>query len=894
MSHGSRDNPDPSLILTTTRDRVSSRKITDPTNDEPLDVAHQAGVKKSIGTVLGLIDQVEVLARALPKSVPKAPKDGEIWRVLNKVKGQDTGPGKVLSTFVRRMDLLFGSGARDANGRIKLQRGSSGILLVVQYLRSINWKTDGIPALAPATAKLNQLIEELERTIKPPSANTPPPALPTGSKRSAGDALSDNESFFPPTKIRSILSLTPLLARNGSVTLEESDESEGEDEPSPTPSTSHRSQCIAAKQKPIVVDSGSESKSGSDSSPASPKLDPSGKKNSRATRATKNGDRIRGTKRLGKTSGSDPTALGADGMLADIEVQPLTPATESKSDPTADIKQFFGDPFTAPGRGNVPKLHRKCKTCGLTFDLRDTLISDATTNRRHMAKHANLYRKWAKKHGFESKLEEDIKSRKKALADAEEEKAKLHQQTLEPHLREKPDRVALEWLIATDQPIDALNHPKFKEMIDVASRAPDGVKIPGRKATRDEIMNMFQKQMENLRVRINCRYLGCVLSGDVDVYGVEADPAPRYASMTRPSRSPQVLSEQSRSRHVGTVLAQFGIGRPTPPPSRLNVVIDVCLISLLSIRSTTPHSLQAEGRCKSFFMHEDYFIGQRTARREPKPCRDHAVKELRKSSTGRARHPWHGTRGTAAPDPCTRAFCSPRARCASNFANIEPYILGAYPEREEPLPSGPLLHDRPVVDRQIRIHDFHLNVGCFGSHGIRYPDLIDHSLFSTMTQIPRGPLGSLTVHHDSDPVWEPRLPSKWRLPRFDMTETSYSEWLKKGAFADEDYGLVGPRHALAIPFSAFFEHGWSAGVTWHSGISVKFKLVTGSSSTEANEALTGGHGPKCYCKEEALNKVHEDGGGSGYSLQRWQHRAESALEADRALRQWERPTWLQA
>ncbi|KAJ6576293.1 hypothetical protein B0H10DRAFT_1963535 [Mycena sp. CBHHK59/15] len=43
-----RDNPDPSLILNTTRDRVSSSKITDPANDEPLDVAHQAQVKKSI------------------------------------------------------------------------------------------------------------------------------------------------------------------------------------------------------------------------------------------------------------------------------------------------------------------------------------------------------------------------------------------------------------------------------------------------------------------------------------------------------------------------------------------------------------------------------------------------------------------------------------------------------------------------------------------------------------------------------------------------------------------------------------------------------------------------------------------------------------------------------
>ncbi|KAJ6613867.1 hypothetical protein B0H10DRAFT_2269675 [Mycena sp. CBHHK59/15] len=174
---------DTSLILNTTRDRVSSSKITDPANDEPLDVAHQAQVKKSsehfistrpsrlltsrrvpVATVLGLIDQIEALCRTLPKSVPKARIDGEIWRVLNKVKGQDTGANKVLSTFIRRMDILFGSGARDADGRMtRLERGSSGISLVVQYLRSIDWRTDGIPLLGPATAKLNQLVEEMQR-----------------------------------------------------------------------------------------------------------------------------------------------------------------------------------------------------------------------------------------------------------------------------------------------------------------------------------------------------------------------------------------------------------------------------------------------------------------------------------------------------------------------------------------------------------------------------------------------------------------------------------------------------------------------------------------------------------------------------------------------------------
>jgi hypothetical protein len=40
-------------------------------------------------------------------------------------------------------------------------------------------------------------------------------------------------------------------------------------------------------------------------------------------------------------------------------------------------------------------------------------------------------------------------------------------------------------------------------MIDVASRAPHGVKIPDRKVTRNEVVGMFKKQMKHLRARLN-------------------------------------------------------------------------------------------------------------------------------------------------------------------------------------------------------------------------------------------------------------------------------------------------------------------------------------------------------------------------------------------------------
>jgi hypothetical protein len=55
------------------------------------------------------------------------------------------------------------------------------------------------------------------------------------------------------------------------------------------------------------------------------------------------------------------------------------------------------------------------------------------------------------------------------------------------------------------QPIQALEHPKFQEMIDVASRATNGVKIPGRKATRGEIKRLFKDHLVRLKAQLNVR-----------------------------------------------------------------------------------------------------------------------------------------------------------------------------------------------------------------------------------------------------------------------------------------------------------------------------------------------------------------------------------------------------
>ena len=114
--------------------------------------------------------------------------------------------------------------------------------------------------------------------------------------------------------------------------------------------------------------------------------------------------------------------------------------------------------------------------------------------------------------------------------------------SIDPHLQERVPKehvipysdglfrqTALEWLIETDQvpfrltvassfiyhmnqPIQALDHPKFKEMISVAARATHGVTIPNRKAARKYIMDLFKKNLTNLRSRLT------VMISHVDIY----------------------------------------------------------------------------------------------------------------------------------------------------------------------------------------------------------------------------------------------------------------------------------------------------------------------------------------------------------------------------------------
>lgn len=123
-------------------------------------------------------------------------------------------------------------------------------------------------------------------------------------------------------------------------------------------------------------------------------------------------------------------------------------------------------------------------------------------------------------------LPKDTKARKEKAAN------RTSQSRLDGHLREHARLVpysdelfnaaAQEWLIRTEQvraratsvhikyiqllneqPLQALQHPAFREMIDIAARATNGVKIYNLRNTRQAIIDTFKHNLTNLSKRLN-------------------------------------------------------------------------------------------------------------------------------------------------------------------------------------------------------------------------------------------------------------------------------------------------------------------------------------------------------------------------------------------------------
>ncbi|KAF9456062.1 hypothetical protein BDZ94DRAFT_1178523, partial [Collybia nuda] len=135
------------------------------------------------------------------------------------------------------------------------------------------------------------------------------------------------------------------------------------------------------------------------------------------------------------------------------------------------------------------------------------------TLRRHMAAaHKGVYHRWCKASGFVSMLPEDARARKLATAAqsrTEQTHVDTHFPTLKPEDKPTPysdevfQEAALRWLIETDQPIQAFEHPSFKNMINIAACATRGIKLPDRKQTRTAILQEFKNQMRRLKDRMS-------------------------------------------------------------------------------------------------------------------------------------------------------------------------------------------------------------------------------------------------------------------------------------------------------------------------------------------------------------------------------------------------------
>ncbi|KAJ6617743.1 hypothetical protein B0H10DRAFT_1948076 [Mycena sp. CBHHK59/15] len=372
------DQPDPSVIRKTARSWQPSSRLLDPKNSEAPDITHRSLVDnmltEAVTSVTSLIDRIEELCPSLPTSVPKGTEEDKIRHVLNHIKGPD--PDDPGSTFNRRMDILFGEDCRDDNGRLHhVRRGPWGMKLVVQYFRSIKWATGCVP-FTMASIKLTRIVTEMEHlclnasdvTASAPQTGQASSSKSAGSKRKSAEALSDTEDTPTPKKSKN------SSTRNGSVTIEDVDEDDEFDE--------ELSPAARNAQKSKVGDQPSEGDSGTEDEGATTRKKP-GAPGSRLgpTRTTKLADRRRNKKKASKGSGSDPTAVGANGMLVDVETPALV---EAKKSPTADVQHFSGKPFMSIGQSGIQKPHRKCRLCG------DLTVSDPSTFRRHMAKYHNV------------------------------------------------------------------------------------------------------------------------------------------------------------------------------------------------------------------------------------------------------------------------------------------------------------------------------------------------------------------------------------------------------------------------------------------------------------------------------------------------------------------------
>src|ERR1700730_6335853 len=135
------------------------------------------------------------------------------------------------------------------------------------------------------------------------------------------------------------------------------------------------------------------------------------------------------------------------------------------------------------------------------------------------------------------------------------------QQCIDPHLVEKLQKqsvvpysnaifqgAAIEWLVSTDQvsvkislfsllfthgqPIQAFQHPSFQNMVHIAARATNGIKIPDHRQTREAIINSLKQQMTALRNHLNVRLVILASTSFINGLILQSDAMKGKVSLT--------------------------------------------------------------------------------------------------------------------------------------------------------------------------------------------------------------------------------------------------------------------------------------------------------------------------------------------------------------------------
>ncbi|KAG1838015.1 hypothetical protein DFJ58DRAFT_846224 [Suillus subalutaceus] len=146
----------------------------------------------------------------------------------------------------------------------------------------------------------------------------------------------------------------------------------------------------------------------------------------------------------------------SDGESADDERENARTNPKPRKQRKLAVVPTEQESVDADGANGKVKKHRKCKMCLKAC----ILVNEISTLHRHAeAKFSGKYREWAKEHLFESMLPGDVKARKDNAA----------QQSINAHLTEWKlaekvvsyldklfKQAAIKWLVATDQPIQAL------------------------------------------------------------------------------------------------------------------------------------------------------------------------------------------------------------------------------------------------------------------------------------------------------------------------------------------------------------------------------------------------------------------------------------------------------